>query len=186
MYAEMLGQIHKSGLYKSRRDRDGFQEVNSDYNLYLSQSFIFHARHTTFYIFYAKFPDQYLKDIAKYGAEYKKHVPIPDEIIIQQSRPFRMRVPKHQADFFRLLSKVLYYIVSGNSRVGVLAAQPWNKYFVLEKGGEMPEEIGTNADEADEGRRQPEACKVIVAANFRLDQCTIALRLDHTGRSKSL
>jgi len=40
-----------------------------------------------------------------------------------------MRLPQDQAAFFRLLSNVLYYIVSGSTRVGVLAAQPWNPHY---------------------------------------------------------
>ena len=84
----------------------------------------------------------------------------PEEIIIQQSQPFRMRKPGDQADFFRLLSKVLYYIVSGNSRVGFLAAQQWNPYFVAVKGGKKPED-------PDRGRHRPEVCKTVVPADFQ-------------------
>jgi hypothetical protein len=101
---------------------------------------VFHARHTTFYIFYARIPNRYLKDIAMYGANYRNRVAEPDRIIIQHSRPHRMRLPKHQAAFFRLLANVLYYVLSGSSRVGVLAAQPWNPYYRTNATDAIPEE----------------------------------------------
>ena len=88
-----------------------------------------HARHATFYIFYAKFPNTYLRDIAKYGEEYKTRVPFPHEVTIEKSEPFRMRFPDHQARFFKLLSTVLYYLVSGYSNAGYLAADKWNPYY---------------------------------------------------------
>jgi hypothetical protein len=80
---EMLGQIYKSKLYKSKSDPDGYQEVDSGCNPYLSQAFVFHARYIMFYIFYAKIPNKYLKDIATYGADYKNRVAGSDEIKIQ-------------------------------------------------------------------------------------------------------
>ena len=40
-----------------------------------------------------------------------------------------MKKPREHADFFKLLSKLFYYLVSGQSKVGYLAAQGWNKYY---------------------------------------------------------
>jgi hypothetical protein len=45
-----------------------------------------------------------------------------------------MRNPKHQANFFKLLAKVLYYMVSGNSDIGYLAKDEWNPYFKVQTG----------------------------------------------------
>ena len=42
-----------------------------------------------------------------------------------------MRNPAEQAEFFKVLSKLLYYLVTGQSYVGYLAAQKWNKYYIL-------------------------------------------------------
>jgi hypothetical protein len=97
-----------------------------------TQSFVIHARHATFYLFYAKFPNTYLRDISTYGAKYKTCVTTPIEIVIHQSKPFRMRHPKQQAEFFRLLSTVLYYMLSGYSNVGYLAAEKWNGHYKSE------------------------------------------------------
>ena len=122
---------------------------------------MFHARHTTFYIFYAKIPNRYLKDIKTYGANYKNRITDPDQIVIQQSRPYRIRLPKHQAAFFKLLANVLYYILSGSSHVGVLAAKPWNEYYRYRfMTDAIPEENGSDTDK----RNEPvEVCKMFVS-----------------------
>lgn len=88
-----------------------------------------HARHATFYIFYARFPNTYLRDIAKYGPRYLQEVRDPQRIIIQQSRPFRMRFPEQQGEFFRLFAKLMYYLVSGHSRVFHLAKDESNPLY---------------------------------------------------------
>jgi hypothetical protein len=90
---------------------------------------VVHARHANVYLFYAKFPNTYLRDIARYGSEYKHRIADPIKIQICQSRPYQMRHPQHQADFFRLLSRILYYMISGNSNVGYLAKDEWNPYY---------------------------------------------------------
>jgi len=64
-----------------------------------------------------------------YGSEYRQRVRNPEHIIIHQSRPFRMRFPKQQANFFRLFADVLYYLVSGNSHVFYLAKDENNPYY---------------------------------------------------------
>jgi hypothetical protein len=69
-----------------------------------------------------------------YGEEYKTRVEHPHQVIIQQSEPFRMRFPEEQAKMFRLLSGVLYYVVSGYSKVGYLAADEWNPYYQAKYG----------------------------------------------------
>ena len=127
IYAEMLGQVCHKQLYNG--NPSGFQEVKSRSKLCLSQSFVLHARHATFYIFYAKFPNTYLRDIARYGVEYKTLANNPHQVVIQQSKPFRMRQTKHQEEFFKLLSTMFYYMVCGKSNIGYLAENEW-KYNV--------------------------------------------------------
>jgi hypothetical protein len=169
IYAEMLGQVCHRGLYDS--DRDGFQEVASHCNSFLSQSFVLHARHATFYIFYAKFPNTYLRDIVRYGAGYKTRVTPPVEVIIQQSRPFRMRKPKDNAEFFKLVSKLLYYIISGQSRTGYLATGRWNKYYLAVLGvKEQQNQIDENKDKlrGTEARMDnTEVCNHDIPADFQ-------------------
>jgi hypothetical protein len=47
---------------------------------------------------------------------------------------FRMQEPKEQAELFKLLSSVLYYLASGYSKVGFLAAAEWNTHYKVEYG----------------------------------------------------
>jgi len=45
-----------------------------------------------------------------------------------------MRKPKHQAEFLKLLAKVLYYSLSGNNDVGFISKGEWNPYWRKETG----------------------------------------------------
>jgi len=70
-----------------------------------------------------------------YGEEYKTRVASPHQVVIGTSRPFRMQEPKQQAELFKLLSWVLYYLASGYSKVGYLAAdEGWNPHYQVEYG----------------------------------------------------
>ena len=137
IYAEMLGQVCHRNLYADPRM---FQEVELTCSLLTdrNQAFVLHARHATFYLFYAKFPNTYLRDIAAYGANYRQQVHDPQPITIKQSVPFRMRYPKEQASFFRLFANVLYYLVTGNSSVGYLAKDESNPYYRKVTGLDVP------------------------------------------------
>jgi hypothetical protein len=42
-----------------------------------------------------------------------------------------MRFPEHQAGFFKLLSTLLYYLVSGFSNVGYLSGEEWNPFYKI-------------------------------------------------------
>jgi len=130
IYAEMLGQVCHKELYK---DGEGFQEVIFvDFILVTdgAQAFVLHVRHATFFIYWAVFPNRYLRDVAEHGSDYLKRVPPPlqHRITIYQSSPFRMRKPRQQADFFRLYAKLLCYIVSGNSLVPYMDKSELNPY----------------------------------------------------------
>ena len=103
--------------------------LTSSTNRAVPQAFVLHARHATFYLFYAKFPNTYLRDISKYGANYRQTVPDPHTVVIQQSAPFRMRYPRDQAACFRLLANVLCYLVSGNRSVFYMAKDEYNPFY---------------------------------------------------------
>ena len=165
----MLGQVCHSRLYKG--NPNGFQEVHLLHLIFiLTQSFVFHARNKTFYIFYAMFPNRYLRDIVVHGAEYKARVPVPTEIVIRQSKPFRMWNPTHQAEFFKLLSKVLCYLVSGQSHAGYLAAQPWNPYFVIitSSGRKLKETENDGTKNLERRQRIEVFSSLLVAADFQV------------------
>lgn len=40
-----------------------------------------------------------------------------------------MRKPGDQASFFRLLAEIVYYLVSGNSKVGNMNMEEWNPLY---------------------------------------------------------
>jgi hypothetical protein len=118
-------------------------------------------RHATFYIFYAKFPNIYLRDIVQYGAKYRTLANNPHQITIQQSKPFCMRQPKQQAEFFKLLSTLFYYMISGESNIGYLAKDEWNPYYTE--------------------KNNLHVLSALVFANVRNDRCMSALLSNHTG-----
>lgn len=60
----------------------------------------------------------------------------PHQVVIQQSEPFLMKWPQRQADMFKLLMRVLYYLVGGHSHAGYFAAKTWNHYYMkVQRGG---------------------------------------------------
>src|SRR5947207_9244208 len=76
----------------------------------------------------------FLRDIVRYEAEYKTRVIDPVEVIIKQSRPFPYAKSKDNAEFFKPVSKLVYYIVSGQTRTGYLATGRWNKCYIAVLG----------------------------------------------------
>jgi len=86
------------------------------------KAFVIHSRHATFRLFYAKLPHRYLHNVAACGVKYLAEIPpqYRDRIQLYQSRPYRMRDLRQQAEFLCLLGKLLYYILSGHSHVGYM------------------------------------------------------------------
>jgi len=127
---KMLGQVCHKEPYKNG---EGFQEVVLTFILVTdgAQAFVLHVRHATFYIYWAVFPNRYLRDVAEHGLDYRTQVqpPLQHHVDIHQSRPFHMRQPQQQADFFRLFAKLLCYIVSGNSLVPYMHESELNPYY---------------------------------------------------------
>jgi hypothetical protein len=71
-------------------------------------------------------PNTYLSDISQVGARYHLH-PNKHTIILQQSKPYRMRKPMHQVEFFKL-AMLFNYMVSGKSHIGYLCNKLGNIY----------------------------------------------------------
>jgi len=88
------------------------------------QAFVIHVRHATFYLFYARLPNTYLRSISERGTKYSPST----KIRLVQSRPYRMRKASDQAEFFRLLVGLFNYMFSGKSHVGYLNNNPSNPY----------------------------------------------------------
>ena len=71
-------------------------------------------------MYYAKFPNEYLHAIAKYGHKYKEVYKSSIIITLHRTQKFRMRRTADRVKFFRLLARVLFYLVSGNAHVGYM------------------------------------------------------------------
>jgi hypothetical protein len=104
IFAEMLGQVCRPELYNLKNE---YQE-----------SFVVHIRHAKITLFYAKLPNLYLSRISKHGAKYSAM--FDDKVQLYQSQPFFMKKAEDQAAFYRLLTRLLWYLASGNSHVGYL------------------------------------------------------------------
>ena len=79
------------------------------------------------YLFYAKLPNQYLARISEHGAKYAEKFPMA-KVRLCQSRPYMMKKSEDQGAFYRLLAKLLWYLVSGKSHVGYLCNCPRNPF----------------------------------------------------------
>jgi hypothetical protein len=79
-----------------------------------------------------------------------------------------MRKPKDIAEFFRLVSKILYYIVSGQSHIGYLAAEPWNEYYLaVLRAKERQKNIDESKVKRDASNDNSEVCKRVTPADFQ-------------------
>ena len=119
----MLGQVCHAPLYNNNYMK--YQEVALFSNVInRKQAFVIHVRHATFYLFYARFPNTYLRSISERGTKYSPST----KIQLVQSRPYRMRKASDQAEFFRLLVSLFNYMFSGKSHIGYLNNNPSNPY----------------------------------------------------------
>lgn len=84
------------------------------------KAFVIHGKHDVLSIYYAKFPNEYLNAIAKYGHKYKDVYTSSIIITLHRTQKFRMRRTDDRVKFFRFLARVLFYLVSGKARVGYL------------------------------------------------------------------
>ena len=73
---------------------------------WLWKAFIIHGKHDVLAIYYAKFPNEYLQAIAKYGHRYKELNKLSITIILYRTQKFRMRRTDDRVKFFRFLARV--------------------------------------------------------------------------------
>jgi len=119
---EMLGQVCHSAFYNNANTE--YEEVYNHSNFSNYKAFVLHIRHCTFYLYYARFPHSYLRQIARLGTRYMP--PTDSRIVLHQSREYKMKSPQDQAQFFRLLVQLLNYMTSGKSHIGYLCNNPGN------------------------------------------------------------
>ena len=83
------------------------------------QSFVIHIRHARIQLFYAKLPNTYLSRVEEHGARYSEKYP-ENKVKLCHSRHYSMKYPEDQAAFYRVLTKLLWYLGSEKSHVGYL------------------------------------------------------------------
>jgi hypothetical protein len=113
IFAEMLGQVCRPTF---------FNQFNNEYQ----ESFVIHIRHAKITLFYAKLPNLYLSRITQHGAKYATM--FHDKVQLSQSRPFLLKKAEDQAAFYHLLTRLLWYLASGDSHVGYLCNCPQNPF----------------------------------------------------------
>jgi hypothetical protein len=79
-----------------------------------------HGRHSSITMYYAKFPNSYLSEIAQYGAKYLERSQIKQRVKLRRTKRFRLHDADERIELFQLLAKLLRYLVSGRSHVGYL------------------------------------------------------------------
>lgn len=86
----------------------------------MGQAFVIHALHAKVTIYYARLPSTYLANIAKYGFKYLKKSPDKTHVTLARSPAFHLTDTTERVEFFKILAKLLYYMVSGRSHLGYL------------------------------------------------------------------
>lgn len=83
-----------------------------------------HSHYTCVRIYYAKFPNEYLQNIVKLGANYDPTQ--RDHVTLHRTKKFHIEMKEDRVELFRLIARLLAYLNSGNSHVGYLHNYPEN------------------------------------------------------------
>jgi hypothetical protein len=83
------------------------------------------------WIYYAKLPNTYLKEIVQYGPGYLLKSSTKRRIQLRRTKKFHMTIANERVELFRLLAQVLIYLSSGRSHVGYLYDYPENPIHLL-------------------------------------------------------
>ena len=85
-----------------------------------------HGSHSSITIYYCKFANQYLSEISRFGKNYLAKRTFKDKVKLLRTKKFSFRDTNDRVELFSLLAKLLWYLVSGKSRVGYLHNYPDN------------------------------------------------------------
>lgn len=129
IFAEMLGQVCYKDFYE--RDEMQYQEVTHltlGFPITDTQAFVLHGSHSSVTIYYCKFPNQYLSEISRFGKKFLNHPErtFHQKVKLLRTNKFSLRSTRDRVALFTLLAKLLWYLVSGKSRVGFLYDYPDN------------------------------------------------------------
>ena len=85
-----------------------------------------HARHSHVVVYYAQLPNDYLAAIHKYGSKYLQKAPLPQPIRLRRTRTYLLGETADRVALFKLLAKLLSYMVNGTAHTGYLYNHPAN------------------------------------------------------------
>ena len=80
-----------------------------------------HARHSSVTIYYCRFPNQYLSEIQQYGKTFINKRTFTDKIKLLRTNKYSLRNIPERVELFCLLAKLLWYLVSSESKVSHLS-----------------------------------------------------------------
>jgi hypothetical protein len=92
---------------------------------------VIHARHSSVSIYYCRFPNQYLSEISQYGNSFLAKRTFTDKVKLFRTNKYSLRDTTERVELFRFLTKLLWYLVSGESKVGYLSNYPDNPLHYL-------------------------------------------------------
>ena len=92
------------------------------------QAFVLHGSHSSVTIYYCKFPNQYLSEISRFGKKFLTHPErtFHGKVKLLRTNKYSLRNTRDRVAIFKLIANLLWYLVSGKSRVGFLYDYPEN------------------------------------------------------------
>jgi len=124
VFCEMLGQLSHPTIYSF----DELESLDVPYLLsqFWLQAFVIHVRHTSARLFHCKFPVGYLRNIGKFGSDYRAKVEGSQGVCLNHTTRYELRDPTSRGKFFNQICKLITYLSKGESRVPFLWNQPLN------------------------------------------------------------
>jgi len=120
----MLSQTCHPDLFQNQAF--DYQEVPVAVVQFDFKAFVIHCIHDTATIYYCNFPNAYLAAIHRHGATYLDKTITKPRVALRRTRKYHFRNPSELCDLFQELANLLWYLSSGNARVGCLFNYPSN------------------------------------------------------------
>jgi len=101
----MLGQVCHPTIYSL----DEYESLDVSYlmSLFSRQAFVIYVRHTSARLFHCKFPVGYLRNVAKFGYDYRAKVDGSQGVCLQHTTPYELRNPESRGKFFNQICNVM-------------------------------------------------------------------------------
>ena len=89
-------------------------------------AFVIHGSHSSITIYYCKFLNKYLSEISRFGKNFTTKRTFTGKVKPLRTKKFSFRDTNDRVELFGLVAKLLWYLVSGKSKVGYLYNYPDN------------------------------------------------------------